>query len=104
MCRSDADSPKIAIYHAQGSNEPLHVLEKLHTKPVSTMKYNMKYEVVVSVDQAGILEYWTTAKNDYKFPSKIIAFESKLDTGKTICVTKNSLESPITSHVVFSCI
>lgn len=41
----------------------------------------MRYEVVVSVDQAGILEYWTTAKNDYKFPTKIVLFESKLDTG-----------------------
>lgn len=82
MSRSDADSPKIAIYHAQGSNEPLHTMEKLHTKPVSRMKYNMRYEVVVSVDQAGILEYWTTAKNDYKFPAKIVLFESKLDTGK----------------------
>lgn len=59
-------------------------MEKLHTKPVTTMKYNMRYEVVVSVDQAGILEYWTTAKNDYKFPAKIVSFESKLDTGK-IC-------------------
>lgn len=85
MSRSDADSPKIAIYHAQGSNEPLHTIEKLHTKPVSTMKYNMRYEVVVSVDQAGILEYWTTAKNDYKFPAKIVSFESKLDTGKHTC-------------------
>lgn len=80
--RSDADSPKIAIYHAQGSNEPLHVLERLHTKPVTTMKYNPSYEVIVSVDQAGILELWTGAKTDYVFPAKIVSFESKLDTGK----------------------
>ncbi|XP_031622174.1 peptidylprolyl isomerase domain and WD repeat-containing protein 1 [Contarinia nasturtii] len=77
---SDADSPKIAIYHAQGSNEPLHVLERLHTKPVTTMKYNASFEVVVSVDQAGILELWTGAKTDYIFPAKIVSFESKLDT------------------------
>lgn len=84
LFRSDADSPKIAIYHAQGNNEPLHVLERLHTKPVTTMKYNLRYEVIVSVDQAGILEYWTGAKTDYSFPAKIVSFESKLDTGKLV--------------------
>lgn len=47
------------------------------------MKYNMRYEVIASVDQAGILEYWTAAKYDYKFPAKIVSFESKMDTGKT---------------------
>lgn len=44
------------------------------------MTYNSRYETIVSVDQAGILEYWTGAKTDYKFPAKIVSFESKLDT------------------------
>lgn len=77
---TDADSPKIAIYDAQGVSTPLHVLEKMHTKPISVIKYNVHFEVVVSVDRAGILEYWTGPKNDYKFPSKIVSFDSKLDT------------------------
>lgn len=59
----------------------MHVLEKLHTKPVTAMKFNIQYEIVVSVDKAGILEYWTGAKTDYKFPAKTVLFESKLDTG-----------------------
>lgn len=33
----------------------------------------------VSVDKAGILEYWTGPKHEYKFP-KNVAFESRLDT------------------------
>lgn len=78
--RSDAASPKIAIFHVQGGAEPLHVLEKLHTKPLTVIKYNVAYDVVISVDQAGILEYWTGPKTDYKFPSKIVSFDSKLDT------------------------
>ncbi|KAJ6632608.1 Peptidylprolyl isomerase domain and WD repeat-containing protein 1 [Pseudolycoriella hygida] len=77
---SDQHSPKIYIYDGQGTNTPLHVLEKLHTKPVCIIKYNVTFDVVVSVDQAGILEYWTGPKQDYKFPSKLVAFESKLDT------------------------
>lgn len=48
------------------------------------MKYNSIFDVVVSVDRSGILEYWTGPKNDYKFPSKLVHFESKLDTSKTI--------------------
>lgn len=69
------------MYHAQGTKEPLQILEKVHTKPISVLKYNVRYEVVVSVDQAGILEYWTGPKNDFKFPAKVVSFESKLDTG-----------------------
>lgn len=56
------------------------------------MKYNMRYEVIASVDQAGILEYWTGAKYDYKFPAKIVSFESKLDTGKCIHIDPHSKE------------
>lgn len=44
------------------------------------IKYNLAFEVVVSVDRAGILEYWTGPKQDYKFPAKVVSFESKLDT------------------------
>lgn len=61
------------------------------------MKYNLRYEVIVSVDQAGILEYWTGAKTDYSFPAKIVSFESKLDTSKLItenpqnfCIAENN--------------
>lgn len=54
------------------------------------MKYNLRYDVIVSTDQAGILEYWTGAKTDYTFPGKIVSFESKLDTGKWChCQTKH---------------
>lgn len=76
---SDADSPKIYIYDGKGTNTPLHTIEKLHMKPAVVMKYNVKFETVVSVDKTGILEYWGTGKVDYKVP-KCIKFESKLDT------------------------
>lgn len=35
---SDQDSNKIYIYDGQGTNRPLRVLDKLHTKPVIIMK------------------------------------------------------------------
>lgn len=37
-------------------------------------------DVVVSVDESGILEYWQGPGQEYKFPSRIVDFESKLDT------------------------
>lgn len=76
---SDATSNKIYIYDGQGQNTPLHVFEKLHTKPVVTMKYNPAFDVAISVDKAGILEYWSGAKSEFKFP-KCVQFDSKLDT------------------------
>jgi peptidylprolyl isomerase domain and WD repeat-containing protein 1 len=77
---SDTDSPKISIFDAQGGNDPIHVIEKLHTKPVNAICYNSTYETVISVDKSGILEYWQGHKHNFAFPEKIVQFESKLDT------------------------
>jgi len=46
---------------------------------VTMIKYNPIYEVVVSVDVKGMIEYWTGPKFEYNFP-KNVGFESKLDT------------------------
>lgn len=77
---SDADSGTINIYDGQGTGETLHVLDKLHSKPVSVISYNVSFETIISVDKAGILEYWQGHKHNYSFPEKIVQFESKLDT------------------------
>lgn len=58
----------------------MHVLEKLHSKPVVLIRYNPVYELTVSIDRGGILEYWLGSRHDFKFPSKLVHFESKLDT------------------------
>ncbi|EAA10133.4 AGAP008660-PA [Anopheles gambiae str. PEST] len=77
---ADQDSPVIRIYDGKGTNTPLHTLEKLHTKPVVMIRYNPTFEVTVSIDKAGILEYWYGPRHDFKFPAKIVHFESKLDS------------------------
>ncbi|XP_034947140.1 peptidylprolyl isomerase domain and WD repeat-containing protein 1 [Chelonus insularis] len=76
---SDQNSPKIYIYDGQGTNQILHVFEKLHRKPIVVMKFNPPFETCISIDQDGILEYWTGPNKEYKFP-KAVTFESKLDT------------------------
>jgi peptidylprolyl isomerase domain and WD repeat-containing protein 1 len=78
---SDKDSNKIYIYDGQGTNTPLHVLDKLHSQPVVLIKFNPAFETVISIDKIGMVEYWQGVKNDFKFPSKVVSFESKLDTG-----------------------
>lgn len=80
ICRSDSETPTIHIYDGQGINVPLHTIDKLHTKPVCQMKYSPTLEIVISTDKAGIVEYWTGPKADYKFPERVVKFESKLDT------------------------
>jgi hypothetical protein len=36
--RCEKETPKIHIYDGRGSNTPLHILEKLHYKPVTLIK------------------------------------------------------------------
>lgn len=76
---ADADTPTIYVYDGRGNNIPMKTIEKLHTKPVAILRYNPKYDVVISVDKQGLLEYWTGLKHDFQFP-KNVGFESKLDT------------------------
>lgn len=42
-------------------------------------QYNPVFETVVSVDMAGMLEYWTGPKTEYAFPKKML-WEFKTDT------------------------
>ncbi|XP_064604949.1 peptidylprolyl isomerase domain and WD repeat-containing protein 1-like [Liolophura sinensis] len=76
---SDKASGKMYMYDGKGTAEPIHVLETLHSQQVNLIRYNPVYEVAVSIDKAGMLEYWTGPKTDYKFPKRI-GFDSKMDT------------------------
>ncbi|PZC72691.1 peptidylprolyl isomerase domain and WD repeat-containing protein 1 [Helicoverpa armigera] len=77
---SEKASNKIHIFDGtQTSSTPLYTFETLHQATVTTIKYNPVYETAVSVDKAGIIEYWTGPKHEYKFP-KTVNFGSKLDT------------------------
>lgn len=76
---SEKNTNKIHIFDGtQVSGSPLHTFET-HQNEVATIKYNPVFEVGVSVDRAGIVEYWTGPKNEFKFP-KSVKFTSKLDT------------------------
>lgn len=76
---ADSESPKIYIFDGHGTNVPLHVLETIHTKPVTIIKYNHRFDVVLSVDEIGMIEYWAGSKKDFQTPT-CVNFRSKLDT------------------------
>ena len=71
-------SNQIRIYDGKGSNEVIKSL-KIHQKPVSCMVYSAKYDICVSADQGGMLEYWSGMGQDFGFPRQA-KFDSKLDT------------------------
>ncbi|CAB3378664.1 Hypothetical predicted protein [Cloeon dipterum] len=77
---ASSESNIINVYDGQSSNsEPLHTFDRLHSKTVVIMKLNIPFATVVSIDQAGIIEYWMGFKQQFKQPT-CVKFESKLDT------------------------
>lgn len=76
---SDANSSKIFVYDGKGENAPIFMTEKLHSKPVALMKYISAKNIVLSIDQRGMLEYWSGAKTNYEFPTNV-KWEFKTDT------------------------
>uniref|UniRef100_A0A1I7WZ24 peptidylprolyl isomerase n=1 Tax=Heterorhabditis bacteriophora TaxID=37862 RepID=A0A1I7WZ24_HETBA len=67
----DADSGKIVIVDGKGNSQILHTIDKLHYKSVCQIEYSHVLDVVVSIDDSGMIEYWSGAKKDYGFPDNI---------------------------------
>ncbi|ELU17611.1 hypothetical protein CAPTEDRAFT_160326 [Capitella teleta] len=76
---AEMDANMIRVYHGQGGAEPIKVLDALHMKPVSLIKYNVAADTVVSMDTSGMLECWTGPRYDYEHP-KCLQWEYKTDT------------------------
>jgi peptidylprolyl isomerase domain and WD repeat-containing protein 1 len=69
----------IRIYDARGTNDwPIHEIKRLHRKPVSTMAFNNTFDCVVSIDEGGMLEYWSPNSN-YEKPSNVFEMKSSTD-------------------------
>ncbi|RWS16230.1 peptidylprolyl isomerase domain and WD repeat-containing protein 1-like protein [Dinothrombium tinctorium] len=77
---SDSETPFIYIFDGRGEGKPFHIIERLHSVPVCVMKYNPIFSVMVSIDRNGMIEYWSSAVNDFKFPENVVHFKYKLDT------------------------
>mgnify|MGYP001143034668 FL=1 len=78
---ADKESGNIYLYSInpkieEGKPVPLHTLS-LHSSPVKLMKFNFVNDTVVSIDEAGLIEYWSPVT--YNMPDTI-RFEYKTDT------------------------
>ncbi|TDH74338.1 hypothetical protein CCR75_004623 [Bremia lactucae] len=79
---ADKASSVLRIYTAESSsNEPVHVISKLHAASVTALCYNAMANCVISADHNGLLEYWDA--DTYVFPRKeprAIQFKFKSET------------------------
>ncbi|CAM6084521.1 unnamed protein product [Calypogeia fissa] len=75
---SDRKSPNVHIYDARsGSNEPIFS-KQIHMQPVKAMRYNPIYDIVLSTDTKGLLEYWSP--DSLLFPDHSVQFKFKTET------------------------
>ncbi|KAK9491725.1 hypothetical protein V1508DRAFT_373323 [Lipomyces doorenjongii] len=75
---SDKNSSRILIYDGRGDAEPIHVLSEIHNQPVKVMGFNSIFNCAVSVDMAGMIEYWRPEGN-YEKPDDVFQFKSSTD-------------------------
>ena len=89
ICVSSRTKAELHFYH-NDSMEPVQVVDTAspplqltaftaHTRPVCLMVHHPLHEVVVTVDVAGVMDYWSTRA--YTSPTApLVSFHSKLDT------------------------
>eukprot|EP01114_Cavostelium_apophysatum_P009190 TRINITY_DN2227_c0_g1_i1.p1 TRINITY_DN2227_c0_g1~~TRINITY_DN2227_c0_g1_i1.p1 ORF type:complete len:616 (+),score=177.27 TRINITY_DN2227_c0_g1_i1:137-1984(+) len=73
---SSKTSPTIYLYDANGDSKPLHEIN-LHKSPVKIIKYNEVFGNAISIDDKGMVEYWSAATR--AFPDNL-QFQFKTDT------------------------
>ncbi|KAJ8523183.1 hypothetical protein ONZ45_g325 [Pleurotus djamor] len=67
---SDSQSGVIKIYDGRGTDTPLMTAETLHRFPVSVLTYSDRYDIVVSADEQGFVEYWEP-RDSFALPKAI---------------------------------
>eukprot|EP01027_Heterolobosea_sp_BB2_P013890 GEZU01019990.1.p1 GENE.GEZU01019990.1~~GEZU01019990.1.p1 ORF type:complete len:344 (+),score=111.02 GEZU01019990.1:1094-2125(+) len=66
----EKDSGVIRLYDPRATTpnkgilEPLLTISTLHRAPLTVMKYNWNYDVVISADKKGMIEYWSPPIED----------------------------------------
>lgn len=80
------DAGTIRVYDALSSSaEPVKTLDKLHRSRITALRYNSARECVISAEEKGALEYWSSRpEDDYAALTSSnhakIEFRYKLDT------------------------
>ncbi|KAJ3570103.1 hypothetical protein NP233_g4631 [Leucocoprinus birnbaumii] len=99
---SDSTTGAIRFYDGRGGDTPLDVVENLHRFPVHLMAYSDRYDVVISADEGGFLEYWQPSepwglpKNVtglWSYKSSTDLYEFKKSKSTPTCLTLSPNES-----------
>ncbi|KAI9223266.1 peptidyl-prolyl cis-trans isomerase cyp15 [Blastocladiella britannica] len=93
---SDANSGAIHLFDAKGDGKPLHTVS-LHRRPVAVMAYNAHHNTVVSIDTAGMMEYWVPEAPEFSVPTApAVSWRFKSDTDLfEFCKNKGSIPSSL---------
>ncbi|KAL8851845.1 MAG: hypothetical protein Q9221_003271 [Calogaya cf. arnoldii] len=88
----------ISIYDGRGESQgPLHTMVSLHRSTVTAMAYNNEHDCAISVDESGMVEYWSpeTAYEkpkgvwEYKSSTDLFAFKKAKSTPTSIVISPN---------------
>ncbi|SAM00030.1 hypothetical protein [Absidia glauca] len=75
---SEVETSNIHIYDGRTDGKALHTISKMHASPVHLIKFNSRYNCVVSVDSLGMIEYWSP-EEPFELPTNL-GFEMKSQT------------------------
>ena len=80
---ADQDSTDVHVFDVRsGSSQPMETF-CIHRAPVTAMRYNAQHDTVISIDERGVLEYWSASTHE--FPRGQVSFSSSLDTDLYAC-------------------
>ncbi|XP_006462574.1 hypothetical protein AGABI2DRAFT_144125 [Agaricus bisporus var. bisporus H97] len=105
---SDSASGVIRFYDGRGDGTPVDTVDTLHKFPVHLMVYNDRYDIVISADEAGFIEYWQPSEpwglpkyipGLWSFKSSTDLYEFKKSKSFPTCITLSPNQS---SFVTFS--
>ncbi|CAO1602026.1 Peptidyl-prolyl cis-trans isomerase cyp15 [Xanthoria calcicola] len=69
----------ISIYDGRGETQsPLHTISSLHRSTVTAMAYNNEHGCTISVDESGMVEYWSP-ETAYEKPKNVWEYKSSTD-------------------------
>lgn len=92
---SGGSDSSISIYDGRGENQkPIRILPNIHRKPVTLMAFNNDFDCVVSVDEGGMIEYWSPT-NDYEKPDNVFSMKSSTD----LFAFKKAKSTPATLNI-----
>jgi len=95
---SERYEPTIHLFNADKVNNTESIKVKLHGAPVIAMTYLPIIDACISADTRGILEIWSTKVEDnFKLPSRLQSFESKMDTDLLELARKKTMPTSISA-------